>query len=474
MNKLKSNFIFNSTYQIISLIIPIIITPYISRVLLPEGIGIYSYTFSIVSYFMMIALLGTNTYGNREISKVKDNSELLNKKFSSIFFLQLITSTISIVFYILFLLILKPDNFTIMLLQIINLISVVFDINWLFCGLQQFKFTVSRSAVIKVLTFISIFTFVKTKDDVWIYTLIMASSTIVNQLILWPFLCRNKVHLKKVSKKEILSNLKPTLILFIPVIATSIYNVMDKIMIGLFCDTKEVGFYENAEKMLNIMNTVVASLGTVTLPEITYLYHKGEYEKAKIIFQKSMKFIYFLAIPIIFGLLAVSNKFIVIYMGNEFEKTSILLKILVSSLLFTPFSSMIRMQILIPKSKDKEYIIATISGAVVNLILNLIMIPLINSIGACISTIISHIVVLIMQYCFSKKDIVLKKIVRDIGRFFITSVIMFVAIIMIDKVNIENQIVALAIEISIGIIIYGLLNIKFIINSVFKRNKNEK
>ena len=187
MNQLKKNFLYNIVYQILILILPLITIPYVSRVLNADGIGIYSYTYSIISYFMLISMLGINNYGNRVISKVRDDPEHLSQTFFSIYFIQLFMTILMIICYTLFVFLFVKEYKNIALLQSIYLFSNLFDINWFFFGIEKFKVTITRSTVLKVLSMILIFIFIKSKNDVWLYTLLLSGSTFLSQLLLFPF-----------------------------------------------------------------------------------------------------------------------------------------------------------------------------------------------------------------------------------------------------------------------------------------------
>ena len=469
MSKLKSNFIYNAIYQILILIIPFITTPYIARTIGAEGVGIYSYTYSIVLYFMMFALLGMNNYGNREVSKVRDDKEKLNKTFSSIYYLQLITTLIVSIVYALYIYFNSKEYFTIEIIQVLYLVSVAFDINWLFCGLQKFKMTVTRSAILKVLNLILIVVFVKDEGDLNKYIFILAFMTLLNQLILWPFR-KKEVSFTKVTKKDILVHLKPTIILFVPVLASSVYRTMDKIMIGNMTNVTQVGYYENAEKMLNIILSVINALGTVTLPQMTYLYSKENSEECKRILKKSIIFIFFCVFPVIFGFLATGDMLVFIYLGNGFTESAILLKTISVSLIFTSLSLIIRMQILIPKSKDKEYIIAITVGAVVNFLFNLTFIKKYGAMGATIGTILAEFLVFLIQCIFTREDINWKEYIPDAINFFLKSLIMFIIVYLIGK-TMGDAALTLIIQVILGVCIYGILNYKYIKSQIRIFNK---
>ncbi len=464
MGKLKSNFIYDTVYQILLLIIPLITTPYVARTVGANGVGVYSYTYSIVSYFMLFALLGMNNYGNREVSKNRDNQEKLNYVFTSIYVLQLIITIIVTIVYIGYVLIAHTSYMNFELIQILYLISVAFDINWLFCGLQKFKMTITRSAIIKVATLILILCFVKSEGDLWKYILILAATTLLNQMVLWPFR-KKEVKFVKVKAKDVLRHLKPTLMLFIPIISMSIYNLMSKIMLGQMTSMEDVGYYENANKMLNIVLTIVSALVTVTLPQMTYLYNNGKKEEFNRILSKSIEFIYFMAFPVIFGFLATGDMLVKIYLGDGFLQCSTILKVLSFMLMFMPIANVIRMQYLIPRNKDKEYIISIVTGAIVNLLLNLFTIGKYGAIGAAISAVITQFVIAFLQFFLIRKEFSVKQYILPILSFLWKSFVMYIIVIGLGML-IKDELIKFIVQVLVGVLVYCLLNIKYITEQI--------
>ncbi|MBR1416417.1 MAG: oligosaccharide flippase family protein [Bacilli bacterium] len=460
MSSIKKNFIYNVLYQILIILIPIITVPYVSRILGADQIGIYSYTYSIVYYFMLISLLGINNYGNRTIAKSRDNKHELSKSFFSIYIIQIIMSILMLILYLLYVLLFENSYKHIALIQSIYIFSCIFDINWLFFGLEKFKITVTRSSLLKIISLILIFIFVKNSNDLSKYTLILAISTLLSQLLLLPFL-KKEVNYTKISFNDIKQHIKPCLKLFIPVIAVSIYKIMDKIMLGVMCDISEVGYYEQAEKIISIPIGLITALGTVMLPRISNLIAKKDDIKVKEYINKSISFMMFLAFPIFFGLVGVSEDFIPIFLGSGFIKSSILIYYLASTVLFISFANIIRTEYLIPKEKDNIYIISVILGAIINLIINYLLIPKYQSIGACIGTIFAEFSVMFYQLISIRKELPIINYIKNIIPYFLKALFMFILIYLIKYINIL-PIYRVILQVIIGIIIYGLLNIKYI------------
>ncbi len=458
---MKKNFIYNMLYQILILIIPLITMPYVSRTLGAEGIGIYSYTYSIAYYFMIIAMLGLNNYGNRTIAKVRGNREELSKQFCSIYAFQLISSLIMIIIYLVYVLIFDNQYKTIALIQTIYVISSMFDINWFFFGMEKFKLTIIRNTLIKILSLILIFIFVKTPCDVWKYAMILSASTLLSNVVLFPFL-KKYVKVRKITKKDILKHLKPNLILFLPVIAVSIYKIMDKIMLGILANVTEVGYYENAEKLIQVPTAIITALGTVMLPRVANMLSNNQEERVKETIEKTMPFIMFLTFPMVFGSILISKNFALVFFGNEFAKSGYLTLLLSITILFFAWGNVIRTQYLIPKEMDRHYVISAFIGAIVNFILNSIFIPKYASIGACIGTIVAEFVVMFYQSFVVRKELPIKKYIITSIPFLIKSLIMFFITYIICEDISGSKSYKIILQILIAVTIYLILNLKYI------------
>lgn len=468
MKDTNKNFLYNVIYQLFAFLIPLITTPYISRILGAENIGIYSYTYSIAYYFILASMLGINNYGAREIAKCVNNKKEMSRKFFSIYFLQLIMNVIMVFLYLVLIKVIDYDNKIIMYFQIIFLIANALDINWFFFGQEEFKITISRNIIIKFLSLILVFLFVKSSNDLWIYVIIMSTSTLISQIYLW-FFVKGKVEKVKVSKIDICENLKPCLILFVPVIAYSIYRVMDKTMIGYFVGELELGYYESAEKIINIPLSFVSALGTVIMPNIT----KSKEEESKEKFLDSFYLTYFFILPITMGLLIVSKDFTNLFFGDGFFKTSNIIIFLLPTIIFGGTTNLVRSSYLIPKSLDKVYVASTAIGAIINLILNLAFIPLYGAYGACIGTIAAELTVLVYQYCVTRKKIDYFQCLKIIFPLLIKSVIMVLIIFIIGRfIKIAN--IRFLVQIIVALIYYFLVNYDYILFDFIGKRKKQK
>lgn len=460
MNSIKKNFIYNSVYQILIIVIPLITTPYISRVLGPAGIGEYSYRYSITSYFMIFILLGLNNYGNRAIARVRDNKEMLRKTFWSIYGMQLFVGIIINLIYLIYCLVLS-SNTGISIILWLYVLSSTIDVNWFFFGMEKFRMTVTRNCIIKILSTISIFILVKTSNDLKVYCLILSGSTLFSQSILWPYIIKN-IKPPKLKIEDIIVHIKPNLFLFLTVIAVSLFKIMDKVMLGIMANTAEVGFYESSEKVIAVPTALITSLGTVMLPHMTNIVAKKSDIGEKIIYY-SIIFAMFISSSICFGIMGVAKEFVPFFYGPGYEKCVLLFWILLPSCLFLAFANVIRTQYLIPHQYDKEYVISAFLGAIVNIVINLILIPQYGAIGAAIGTLFAEGVVCLYQCAQVYKKLPINKYVFCSAPFVIAGTLMF---ILLNKIKIvqESILLILGIKIFLGIVIYlGVLLIEIVV-----------
>ena len=452
-NSVKKNLAYNFLYQLLAIVLPLITTPYISRVLGPTKIGEYSYSYAIAYYFVMFTMLGLNNYGNRSIALVRDDNEKLSRTFWSIYWMQLCTGCISLVAYVFYSVFIANSVMT--WITLIYVISAIFDVNWFFFGMEQFKVTVTRNAFIKLITTGCIFVFVKEQADIYLYAVIMVLGILISQVILWQFL-RKYVYFCRVTVKEVIRHIKPNLILFIPIIAVSLYKVMGKIMLGFITTKTEVGLYESSERIIQVPMAFIQSMGTVMLPKMSNLIANKEEKVTQKYFSASIMVVMFLSSSMCFGIMGVARYFVPLYYGEGYLKCVYLFQILLPSCIFLAFANVIRTQYLIPRKKDAIFISSVIIGAIINIIFNMIMIPRLESIGAALGTLLAEITVCAYQIIMVKHDLEIIKYVKESLLFVIPAVIMYIILITVDfRIT---PVLNLVLHIFLGVLCYfGLL-----------------
>ena len=453
----KKNFIYNSLYQLLTILMPLVVTPYISRVLGAEDIGLYSYSHAIAYYFVMFAMLGLSNYGNRTIAFVRDNKKGLSRKFCEIYIMQLIVSAIVIVCYILYAIFMSNTIMT--WIMLIYVVSTAFDISWLFFGLEQFKITAIRSSIIKVLSTVLIFIFVKNQSDVFLYALIMVLGILLNQVVLWMYAFRF-VKIESVSKRDVLKHLKPNLLLFVPVIAISLYKMMDKIMLGAMSDLTQVGFYENTEKIIQVPMALIISLGTVMMPRISNLAIKNCHRTNEKYMKKSLLFAVCIASFACFGIMGLAKDFVPWFYGNGFEPCIMLFQILMPSCIFLAVANVVRTQYLIPYKYDGIYVSSVIVGALLNLVINTILIPKMAAGGAAIGTLVAEAGVCLLQLMLVMNKIKISKTLLSSLWFVFSGLLMYAVLVILPDIGGEDF-YNLLIKAVLGGAVYLLLLLPF-------------
>ena len=450
---LKLNIIYSTVYQVLVLIIPLITAPYVSRVLGATNLGIYSYTQAFANYFVLFAMLGVANYGNRSIAQVRDDSKRLSKTFWEIYSFQIFVTIIISILYLIYCFVAVSQNRIIYLLQFLYVVSAGFDINWFFFGIEKFKLTVTRNTIIKIINAVLIFALVKERSDLAVYTLIMSLGTLVSVVILFPFLMKY-VSFEKIEIKNVLKHIKPNLVLFIPVIAISLYNIMDKLMLGYLSTSDEVAFYSNAEKIAQLPNSIIMAVGNVLMPRMSNLIATGDKEKSSKLFDRSMTFMIVSSVLLAFGMASVSKVFAPWFYGEEFARCGIFILWLCPTIVFKSIAGSIRTQLIIPMERDKVYILSVSVGAVVNLLANYFFIPLYQGLGAVLGTVLAEAAVCLIQIVMTADVVKYRKYVKYTIVSCIFGSIMY---IILQAITIKSALLNILVSILIGALIYSVL-----------------
>lgn len=450
----SKNYLYNMAYQILAILLPLITTPYLSRVLGAESIGIYSYTYSIATYFVLFGTLGVALYGQREIAYVQDNSKKRSIVFWEIFLLKCFTMMISMLIYY-FSFCMNGQYKIYFRILLIELITQTIDIIWFFRGIEEFKKTVIRNLIVKAIFFVSIFVFIKSANDLIKYVFIVTLANLIGNFTLWAYIPK---YIEKISFKDlhIFRHFKSVILLFIPQIAVQIYTMLDKTMIGyLVADKSETGYYEQAQKIINILTTLITSLGVVMVPRMASTFAKGDKEQLKKYMYNSFRFVFFLAFPIVVGLIIVADKFVPLFFGEGYDRVIILMRIIAPVVLFVGMSNILGTQYLLPVKKQKEYTISVVIGALLNFATNLLLIPSQLAVGASITTIMAEATVVAIQFFFIRKEFNILEILKLSIKNIIAVSIMALCIVWLGFLNI-NTVICMGLQSIIGAIAYGI------------------
>lgn len=465
--RVVKNYLFNVLYQVFLLIVPLITTPYLARTLGPTGVGINSYTNSIIQYFILLGSVGVSLYGNQQVAFKRDNVDQLSKTFYEIFFMRCITTFIAYCAFATFL-VFTTKYYWYFLAQSISIVAAAFDISWFFMGMENFAVTVFRNFIVKIITLISIFALVKNFQDLTTYIVILSLSTLIGNFTLFPSL-RRYIKIPKLSDINLFQHLKPSLALFIPQIAIQIYLVLDKTMLGSMDSVKASGFFDSSDKIIKMILAIVTATGTVMLPHVANAFAKGEEKKIKNYLYTSFSFVSSISIPMMFGVSALSSKFVPLFFTSKFNSVVPIMEVESLAILFIAWGSALGEQFLLPTNQIKPYTISVVLGALINLIVNIPLIIFWGAVGTAVATVLSEITVSFYQLFSIRKQLRYKLLFRDFYKYFFSGIIMFFIVKLIDIYTPQTWIM-LFIEVTIGMVVYLIFLVLFrtsLINQVF-------
>lgn len=452
---IAKNYIYNLIYQILTILLPLITTPYLSRVLGAKPIGIYGYTVSIVTYFILFGSLGVAMYGQREIAYKAGGKKEMTKSFWEIVIIRAFTLTLSILlFYIAYG---RTGEYALYYrILVVQIVANIFDISWLFQGIEEFDKTVVRNLIVKSLSLALIFVLIKNPDDLWKYFAIYVGSELIGNATLWFYIPR---YLEKISfdELEFRKHFKPTFSLFIPQIAIQIYTVLDKTMIGLITDNmEEVGFYEQAQKVVRATLVVLGALQTVMNSRIANAYAENNKKEVKECLEKSFNYVWMISIPMVFGLIALAPKFVPWFYGEGFDRVTPILIANTPILISIGLNGVTGIQYLVQIGKQNIFTISVTIGAIVNLLLNIILIKFFGGVGAAIASVVAETVIFIIQLKYFKEQFSIIEILKLSVKCLISGIIMFVVVRFVTElldVSIWNTLI----ETILGGFIYVLM-----------------
>lgn len=449
----RLNFILSMAYQVLVVVLPMITAPYVSRVLGADKNGIYSFTASYQTYFSMFAALGTVSYGSREIARNRKDRPLRSKLFWEIELMTVLTSTVSLIAFIAFFML--RDRYRIYYVpQVMAILAVMFDISWFFTGIEEFRYIVTKNAAFKLLGAVLIFTLVHSPEDLLIYITILSATTMIGNMTMWIHMPRflDKVDLKSLRIRR---HLKETLVYFIPSIATSVYTVLDKTLIGeITRNEAENGYYDRVVQLINIMKALTfTALNSVLGARISYLFAEKRYDEIRRRIETSINYILFMGLGICFGLSAVAPRFIPWFLGPGYERSITMLILMSPIVVIIGVSNCLGSQYFTPSGKRAQSARFIITGSCVNLVLNLILIPRYWGYGAIVASLAAEMTITILYVIFSRESFHPVVLIRDGWKKLLAAVVMFAAARFIDPLFHANF-PALAAEVLLGGSIY--------------------
>lgn len=430
-HKLTENYLLNLCYQALIIVLPLITVPYVSRVFGADGVGIQSYTNSIITYFILFGSLGAASYGQREIAMCHDDREKAGKVFWEIFYLRLITISIALAVYLTSVAVFSKSYTGYYLALLPMIFAAMLDVVWLFQGLEEFRTVVIRNVAVRLLGTALIFLFIRNKSDLILYILLLTLTEFCGNALLLLGIRRNvgKIRLHGIRPFRHFRNV---VIYFIPSFAISIYSVLDKTMLGMMVGSElENGYYEQTYKIINLANTIIFSLNTVMAPRMASLFGRGEESEMHRHLKVSLRFFLLLSIPAAFGIISIARCFVPLFFGPGYEKVTLLLCLLAPIVPFISISSCISAQHMGPRGEQVRISVILGIGAVLNFLINLLLIPRLASTGAVIASVLAEILITVLFVTMSKKSITWSFLVRSAWRYLISGAVMGVVVILL-------------------------------------------
>lgn len=450
--KVIKNYLYNAGYQILLMLAPLITTPYVSRVLGAHGSGINSYTNSWVTFFYLIGQLGITLYGNREVAYHRDDKHERSRIFWGIEFMQLITSTMAFFAFLLAIFLFSTTFRKYFLLQSLWIVATGLDVSWYFMGMEDFKKTVTRNTIVKLISIGLIFALVKEPGDLWKYILLLGIAQVGGNLTLWPYL-KGSIEWVAIKEWHPFQHLYPSLLLFIPTITTQVYVVVNRLMLGHMSSQEALGQFDYGDKIVKLVLSVVTATGTVMLPHVANKFANGDIKAVRKSLYNSFDFVTALSVPMMFGLMAISAKFAPWFLGGEYVQTGRLIFLESPIILFIAWSNVTGTQYLMPVNRVNEYTFSVTVGAVVNIIANLFLIQVWGAEGAAVATVISELAVTLVQLYCVRTTIRRRQLFASLWRYFISGVLMYFVVYRLNQIM-QMTIINLIIQVALGAIIY--------------------
>ena len=452
----KVNFIMNAILNISAVIFPLITFPYVSRILLPTGTGRVSSAVALVTYFAMVAQLGIPTYGIRACAIVRDDKEKLSRTAQEIFIINAIMSVIvyGVFFWALFNI---PEMSTDKNLYLICSTTIIFNLigmEWLYKALEEYSYITKRSIFFKFIALVLTFLCIHTQDDYLFYgvtTIFAASASNVMNFIN----VRKYITLKPLKDYNFRQHMKPIMIFFGMSIATTIYTNLDTVMLKFMQGDEAAGYYTAAVKVKSVLVGVVTSIGTVLLPRVSYYIEQKMHEEFRKVTAKAMELVVMMSLPLVVYFIAYAQETILVLSGADYMPSIIPMQIIMPTIFLIGVTNITGIQILIPQGRENIVLISEIAGAVVDFVINLILIPQYGSSGAAIGTLVAEFAVLVVQAIAMWKF--LTEIMRQVklGKILLATVLATVVALAVRLTPLSNSFIILIITALVFFGIYG-------------------
>lgn len=396
---LKLNIIMNALLTMSSFIFPLITYPYMTRILLPEGTGKVSFVMSVISYFTMLSRLGIPIYGIHECAKVRDDKEALSRTVQEIFFINLLLTILSYLLILVSVLTIPKfyEEKQLFLVLSMNIILTTAGMEWMFQALEQYTYITVRSLLFKIIGVIAMFLMVKEKSDYVIYGGISIFSSSASYILNF-FYVRKFIYWKKLGKYNLKRHMKPVVVFFAMSCATIIYANLGNVILGFMKNADEVGYFDAAIKVKNILTTMIASIGTVLLPRASYYYEQKQIDEFERVSRKALNLVWVMAIPIMLFFIIFAKECILILSGEAYLNAVLPMQAVLPTVLLLGMTSIVGIQVLVPMGLEKYVIGSYVAGTVADAFFSVVLIPSMGATGAAIATSLAELFVLVVQF----------------------------------------------------------------------------
>ena len=467
---LKVNYIFNMLNTVTGLLFPLITFPYASRIMLADGIGQVNFFQSIIQYITLLTCLGIPMYAIRKIASVRDNVAERNKVAVEILLLH---STLSLIGYVIVALLAAfvsdiQVNIPLFFILSLTIFFTAIGCEWFYQGMEDFKYITVRGLIVKTIAVILLFVFVRTKEDILWYAGYLVFGILGGNVFNFIRL-RKYISWRDLPFKELhpLVHLKPALHIFVLNLVISLYVNLNSIMLGFMADNTSVGLFTAATKLSHVLLSLVSALGTVMLPRLSNLISTGQKEKFNELAQKSITVVMALTLPLTAGLIMTAKYLIPLFCGNTYEPAILTLQIISPIIIMIGISNVLGIQILYPQGQENKVILCTALGALVNLVLNIWLIPRYAQDGAAISTLFAETMVTVSMIFIGRKYIPIRWKSKSFLHYFVATCWMTLALCFVSDLF-ESDIVNFIFAVIIGTVVYGMW--LFIVRESFLKN----
>lgn len=471
---LTKNAVYNIIYTVANILFPFATSIYVSRILLPAGVGKVASAQNIASYFVTIAALGLPSYGVREFAKIQENRDKRNKLFTELLLLNIISTTLAVAGY--FLLVFANGGFNgEWTLYVACGLAIAFNylnIDWMYQGLEEYGYITGRSLIIKGFSLLALFLFVKTKQDYVTYALIASLATGGNYIF-------NVVHARRfvsidLSRIELKNHTKPVLLIAGIIFLSSIYNKIDVTMLNVLATDDSIGYYVYAQKTITMVLTMTNAITAALLPRLSF-YYDNDREGFYKLLDKGFQVLCFMTLPMTVGTMLVAPQAVVLLYGESFEPAILTIRLMCPLILIKGFGDLFCYQLVYSTKSEKIILPASASASIINIITNVALIPALLHNGAVIASVFSELVTNAIQFIYMKKKVKFTINSRALGKGFVSTAAMAACICLMMQFDLPNTL-GLIVEVWSGILVYGVLNLLMkneLMNEIMKKIKGK-